>query len=39
MGIGYKALWNAFKRIIASVSASEKRAVFSGKAQRVYRLG
>jgi predicted TIM-barrel fold metal-dependent hydrolase len=38
MGIGYKALWNAFKRIVAGASASEKNALFNGNAQRVYRL-
>ena len=38
MGIGYAALWNAFKRITAGASADEKRALFSGTARRVYRL-
>jgi L-fuconolactonase len=38
MGIGYRALWNALKRIAAGASAEEKRAIFSGTAQRVYRL-
>jgi predicted TIM-barrel fold metal-dependent hydrolase len=38
MGIGYAALWNAFKRIAAGASAEEKRALFSGTAERVYRL-
>ena len=38
MGIGYAALWNAFKRIAAGASADEKRALFSGTARRVYRL-
>jgi predicted TIM-barrel fold metal-dependent hydrolase len=38
MGIGYAALWNAFKRIAAAASASEKAALFSGTARRVYRL-
>jgi len=32
------ALWNAFKRIARSASASEKLALFSGTAWRVYRL-
>ncbi len=38
MGIGYAALWNAFKRITAGASADEKRAMYSGTARRVYRL-
>jgi L-fuconolactonase len=38
MGIGYAALWNAFKRIAAKASADEKAALFSGTARRVYRL-
>ena len=38
MGIGWAALWNAFKRIAAGASADEKQAMFSGTARRVYRL-
>jgi L-fuconolactonase len=38
MGIGYAALWNAFKRIAAGASADDKRALFSGTAQRAYRI-
>jgi L-fuconolactonase len=38
MGIGYRALWNAFKRIAAGASPEEKVALFSGTARRVYRL-
>jgi predicted TIM-barrel fold metal-dependent hydrolase len=38
MGIGWIALWNAFKRIAAGASAAEKSALFSGTAKRVYRL-
>lgn len=38
MGIGWVAIWNAFKRIAAGASAAEKRALFSGTAKRVYRL-
>jgi L-fuconolactonase len=38
MGIGYAALWNAFKRVAAGASAEEKGALFSGTARRVYRL-
>jgi predicted TIM-barrel fold metal-dependent hydrolase len=39
MGIGWAGLWNAFKRIAAGASPDEKRALFHGTAQRVYRLG
>ena len=35
---GYTELWNAFKRITANASASEKTALYSGTAARVYRL-
>jgi L-fuconolactonase len=38
MGIGWAALWNAFKRLASGASAEEKQALFSGTAQRVYRL-
>ena len=38
MGIGYAALWNAFKGIAAGASAEEKLALFSGTARRAYRL-
>jgi predicted TIM-barrel fold metal-dependent hydrolase len=38
MGIGWAALWNAFKRIAAGASAEEKLALFSGTARRVYCL-
>jgi predicted TIM-barrel fold metal-dependent hydrolase len=38
MGIGYAALWNAFKRIAAGASGDEKIALFSGTARRVYHL-
>jgi L-fuconolactonase len=34
----YPVLWNAFKRIVASASKDEKAALFSGTANRVYRL-
>jgi predicted TIM-barrel fold metal-dependent hydrolase len=39
MGIGWVALWNAFKRIASGASADEKLALFHDTAQRVYRLG
>ena len=35
---GYAVLWNAFKRIAGGASDSEKAALFSGTARRVYRL-
>ena len=35
---GYATLWNAFKRMAAGASASEKTALFSGTAKRVYKL-
>jgi len=38
MGIGYAALWNAFKRLTAGASTDEKLALFSGTARRAYRL-
>jgi L-fuconolactonase len=38
MGVGYLALWNAFKRIASGASQEEKRALFSGNAMRIYRL-
>lgn len=38
MGIGWAAVWNAFKRIAADASAGEKLALFSGTARRAYRM-
>ena len=38
MGIGYAALFNALKRIASAASSSEKAALFSGTAKRIYRL-
>jgi L-fuconolactonase len=35
---GYTELWNAFKRITSAASATEKKALYSGTAARVYRL-
>ncbi|MDR3536079.1 MAG: amidohydrolase family protein [Acetobacteraceae bacterium] len=34
----YTACWNAFKRLSAGASATEKTALFSGTAARVYRI-
>jgi predicted TIM-barrel fold metal-dependent hydrolase len=36
--VGYRALWNCFKRLAAEFSEDEKRALFAGTARRVYRL-
>ena len=36
--VGYRLLWNAFKRIAAGRSEQEKAALFAGTARRVYRL-
>ena len=38
MSCSYVTLWNAFKRIAANASASEKAALFHGTATRIYRL-
>jgi len=38
MAVGYAALWNAFKRIVAGASSDEKAALFAGTAKRAYRL-
>jgi predicted TIM-barrel fold metal-dependent hydrolase len=38
MGIGWAALWNAFKRIASGASQEDKLALFSGTARRAYRL-
>lgn len=35
---GYSELWNAFKRLTTTYSASERGALFSGTAARVYRM-
>lgn len=35
---GYAVLWNTFKRITANFTPSEKTALYSGTARRVYRL-
>ena len=37
-GCSYRVLWNAFKRLAAGASESEKRAMFHDTAARVYRL-
>jgi predicted TIM-barrel fold metal-dependent hydrolase len=38
MGIGWAALWNAFKLLARGASADEQAAMFAGTARRVYRL-
>jgi predicted TIM-barrel fold metal-dependent hydrolase len=37
-GCDYVSLWNAFKRVAANCSSSEKTALFSGTAKKVYRV-
>jgi predicted TIM-barrel fold metal-dependent hydrolase len=37
-GCDYVSLWNAFKRVAANYSSSEKTALFSGTAKKVYRV-
>jgi len=34
----YLAMWNAFKRATAALSADERNALFSGTAKRIYRI-
>ncbi|AJE49158.1 amidohydrolase family protein [Celeribacter indicus] len=38
VGFPYGTVWNMFKRIAAGCSEEEKRLIFSGTAERVYRL-
>jgi len=38
MGVSYRVLWNAFKRMAAHASRDEKAQLFSGTARRFYRL-
>lgn len=38
IGVTYRALWNAFKKIAGDASDVERRALFSETARRVYRL-
>ncbi len=38
LSLSYDVLWNAFKKIAAPFSESEKQALFGGTAKRVYRL-
>ena len=37
-GASYPVLWNAFKRLAAGASDSEKRDLFAGTAARFYRI-
>ncbi|MDB5686006.1 MAG: amidohydrolase [Rhizorhabdus sp.] len=39
LSCSYVTLWNAFKRLAANYSESEKDAMFRGTANRIYRLG
>ena len=34
----YDTLWNAFKKLAAGASESEKHALFYGTAERIYRI-
>jgi predicted TIM-barrel fold metal-dependent hydrolase len=36
--VGYRTLWNAFKRLTADFAEDEKHALFAGTARRLYRL-
>ena len=38
LSLSYDVLWNAFKKIAAAYSESEKDSLFRGTATRVYRL-
>ncbi len=38
IGIDYSTLWNTFQRLTDSASAGEKAALFSGTAERIYKL-
>ena len=39
LSISYPVLWNGFKKIAAPLAEDEKAALFSGTANRIYRLG
>jgi predicted TIM-barrel fold metal-dependent hydrolase len=36
--VSYGVLWNAYKKLTAGFSASERAALFSGTAARVYKV-
>jgi predicted TIM-barrel fold metal-dependent hydrolase len=36
--VGYRTLWNAFKRLATDFSAAEKHALFAGTARSIYKL-
>jgi L-fuconolactonase len=36
--LSYRTVWNAFKKLTAGFTATERTAMFSGTARRVYRL-
>jgi predicted TIM-barrel fold metal-dependent hydrolase len=38
LSVSYGVLWNAFKKMTKEFSESEKDAMFSGTATRIYRL-
>jgi predicted TIM-barrel fold metal-dependent hydrolase len=39
VSLSYRTLWNAFKRLAAGYSETEKDEMFRGTASRFYRLG
>ncbi len=39
LSLSYRVLWNAFKKLVAGASETEKEALFRGTALRVYDLG
>jgi predicted TIM-barrel fold metal-dependent hydrolase len=38
ISMSYQVLWNAFKLVAVGFSTDEKKALFAGTAERVYRL-
>jgi L-fuconolactonase len=39
LSVSYHVVWNAFKKLVADFSESEKHSLFYGTAEKVYRLG
>lgn len=38
VSVGYRVLWNAFKKMTAGLPAADRTALFAGNARRIYRL-
>jgi L-fuconolactonase len=38
VSVSYRVLFNAFKKMVADFSTDDRAAMFSGTAERVYRL-